>query len=239
MHSCLLNGIACKWADISKFLCFDIFNPFIGTVGHLALYEETCSWLHNWTTPPLWSSNGSPFTGNIWMGQCWLWVWRLLNVYPYSLIILHLSHLCEAKKGCLQQQGVSNPSDSAIRKAINKEELSRHCRRRTRGLQGNWGLVPTIHSCYWFIGCSCLQVQHTTCISNPVYVQSDFFKPLIIVNKWSPSGMKRKSTLSVFRILGGGPVHCNRTHYERWYRTASVSGCKGDYFSWIISPPPG
>lgn len=65
-------------------------------------------------------------------------------MYPYSLITLHLSHLCEAKKGCLQQQGVSNPSDSAIRNAINKEELSRHCRRRTRGAEETYKAIEDL-----------------------------------------------------------------------------------------------
>ena len=37
------------------------------------------------------------------------------------------------KRGCLQQQGVSTPSMSAVQKAITTNELSRHCRRRTRG----------------------------------------------------------------------------------------------------------
>lgn len=65
-------------------------------------------------------------------------------MYPYSLITLHLSRLCEAKKGCLQQQGVSNPSDSAIRNAINKEELSRHCRRRTRGAEETYKAIEDL-----------------------------------------------------------------------------------------------
>lgn len=43
--------------------------------------------------------------------------------------------LADAKRGCLQQEGVRNPSMSAIHKAITREELSRHCRRRTRGAE--------------------------------------------------------------------------------------------------------
>jgi len=70
----------------------------------------------------------------------------ILILHPYSLIIilLHRSRLCEAKKGCLQQQGVSNPSDSAIHKAINKEELSRHCRRRTRGADETYKAIEDL-----------------------------------------------------------------------------------------------
>ena len=47
--------------------------------------------------------------------------------------MLYCSNLCEAKKGCLQREGVGNPSSAAIKKALTREELSRHCRRRTCG----------------------------------------------------------------------------------------------------------
>jgi len=43
------------------------------------------------------------------------------------------SRLCEAKRGCLLEAGVKDPSHTAILKAITREELARHCRRRTRG----------------------------------------------------------------------------------------------------------
>ena len=33
----------------------------------------------------------------------------------------------------MQRDGVSDPTMSAVRKAITKEELAKHCRRRTRG----------------------------------------------------------------------------------------------------------
>ena len=36
--------------------------------------------------------------------------------------------LAKAKRGELIQAGVTNPSESAIRKATTKEELARHCR---------------------------------------------------------------------------------------------------------------
>ena len=41
--------------------------------------------------------------------------------------------LMSAKRGELINAGVGDPSPCAIRKAIKKEELARHCRRRTRG----------------------------------------------------------------------------------------------------------
>ena len=43
--------------------------------------------------------------------------------------------LLEAKRGELVALGITNPSERAIRKAITKEELMKHCRRRTRGVE--------------------------------------------------------------------------------------------------------
>jgi len=43
--------------------------------------------------------------------------------------------LYDAKRGVLLQQGVSNPSSSAIRKAITSDELSKHGQRRTHGTE--------------------------------------------------------------------------------------------------------
>ena len=43
--------------------------------------------------------------------------------------------LLEAKRGELVASGITNPSERAIRKAITKEELMKHCRRRTRGVE--------------------------------------------------------------------------------------------------------
>lgn len=43
--------------------------------------------------------------------------------------------LCKAKKAEMQLAGVSNPSFDAVRKAITKKELARHCRRKTRGTE--------------------------------------------------------------------------------------------------------
>lgn len=40
--------------------------------------------------------------------------------------------LQRAKRSELQSAGVSNPSDSAVAKAITKAELTRHCHRKTR-----------------------------------------------------------------------------------------------------------
>ncbi|XP_065906988.1 uncharacterized protein [Dysidea avara] len=50
-----------------------------------------------------------------------------------QLIAVRTGGCLFTKRGCLQQQGVSTPSMSAIQKAITTNELSRHCRRRTLG----------------------------------------------------------------------------------------------------------
>jgi len=39
-----------------------------------------------------------------------------------------------AKREELKAAGIPNPSDSAVRKAITKAEMARHCKRRTRGV---------------------------------------------------------------------------------------------------------
>lgn len=51
--------------------------------------------------------------------------------------------LAKAKRGELIRAGVTNPSESAIRKATTKEELARHCRRRTRGATESANLIES------------------------------------------------------------------------------------------------
>ena len=43
------------------------------------------------------------------------------------------NHLLSAKRDEFVRQGVVHPSDSAVRKAVTKDELARHCHRTTRG----------------------------------------------------------------------------------------------------------
>ena len=51
------------------------------------------------------------------------------NLIVYAnYVILYCSNLYEVKKGCLQFEGVKNPSSSAMKKAITREELSRYCK---------------------------------------------------------------------------------------------------------------
>ena len=44
----------------------------------------------------------------------------------------------------MQYEGVQNPSVSAIQKAISKEELARHCCRRTRGAEVTLQLIEEL-----------------------------------------------------------------------------------------------
>ena len=62
----------------------------------------------------------------------------------YFLQSCHYSRLCDAKRWCLQREGVSNPSMSAIRKAVAKKELACHCRRRTRGAAVTESLIEAL-----------------------------------------------------------------------------------------------
>ena len=50
--------------------------------------------------------------------------------------------------GCLQCEGVSKPSMSPIRKAVTKEELARHYRRRTRGAAVTESLIEALQLVY-------------------------------------------------------------------------------------------
>lgn len=45
-----------------------------------------------------------------------------------------LALLYSAKREVLRMAGVPNPSEEAVKKATSKEEMARHCRRRTRGV---------------------------------------------------------------------------------------------------------
>ena len=54
------------------------------------------------------------------------------------------SWLCEAKRKYLLEAGVRDPSQSAVLKAITREELARHCRRRTRGAEVTLQLIEEL-----------------------------------------------------------------------------------------------
>ena len=46
-----------------------------------------------------------------------------------------LALLMSAKRGELVLAGIPNPSPSAVKRAVTREELARHCRRKTRGAE--------------------------------------------------------------------------------------------------------
>ena len=52
--------------------------------------------------------------------------------------------LMEAKRGELRKAGVISPTDGAVRKAINRKEMARHCRRRTRGTSETTRLIEAL-----------------------------------------------------------------------------------------------
>jgi len=54
------------------------------------------------------------------------------------------SLLVEAKKSELAKIGVRNPTDEAAKKAITRDELAKHCRRRTRGTEQTTQLVEAM-----------------------------------------------------------------------------------------------
>ena len=57
-----------------------------------------------------------------------------------------VSLLFRAKRGELQKAGVVNPSEDAVRKAVTKEEMARHCRRQTRGVEETCKLLDSLFS---------------------------------------------------------------------------------------------
>ena len=52
--------------------------------------------------------------------------------------------LQQAKRAMLQDAGIASPSESAIRKAITRDELALHCRRRTRGAEATVTAIETL-----------------------------------------------------------------------------------------------
>ena len=54
---------------------------------------------------------------------------------PHSLLFLSTHLFSLSQKGELVQAGIVNPSLSAIKKALTREELAKHCQRRTCGAE--------------------------------------------------------------------------------------------------------
>jgi len=112
--------------------------------------------------------------------------WSIGKVIVVVFMFILWWHYSHAKRGYLQQEGVSNPSMNAIQKAVTKEELSRHCCRRTRGAGVTLQLIEEL----------LLQLYPPPLI------------PLVClcsVYRWSPSRIKKQSMSDAYRILQGWP----------------------------------
>ena len=59
-----------------------------------------------------------------------------------------VSRLIDAKRGEMIQEGVENPNDLAVRKAIKREELAKHCKRRTRGTDATIAAIGDLISSF-------------------------------------------------------------------------------------------
>ena len=138
------------------------------------------------------------------------------------MLPLQLSHWCQ--EGCLQQQGVDNPSMSAIRNSITRNELSRHCWRRTRGVELTLELIEG------------LLLQ----LSGPFATDSSS-EPLSLcsVTRWSPSGKKRRSIWSAYRVQMGLSVTLSQATSPRVGLKCQCLVCVWDHLTGVVSPPPG
>ena len=52
--------------------------------------------------------------------------------------------LLQAKKSEMVKAGIPSPSDRAVSKAVTKEELAHHCRRRTRGTEETTAKIESL-----------------------------------------------------------------------------------------------
>ena len=96
-----------------------------------------------------------------------------------------VERLMSAKKGEMAAAGIPNPSSSAVRKAITKDEMARHCKRRTRGIKQTTeaieALLLSFSTATDTLGVPLLkediksiweeQQKHVTCIQDPTGVE--------------------------------------------------------------------
>ena len=71
-------------------------------------------------------------------------LWQALPGVFLSGIEMMFALLYSAKRGELRMSGVANPSEEAIKEAVTKEEMARHCRRRTRGVEATSRLIESL-----------------------------------------------------------------------------------------------
>ena len=68
----------------------------------------------------------------------------LLSSYVFEWDQDDFGNLMAAKKEELVRAGVSNPSDATVKKAVSKEELVHHCRRKTRNTSDTTDLIEAL-----------------------------------------------------------------------------------------------
>ena len=95
-------------------------------------YTVYQAWLQSSTRKPQWFQYLKLVFLEIPNVTTWLVFQNQVTIY----VKLYCSNLYEVKKGCLQCEVVDNLFPSAIKRAITREELSRHCWRRTCGEVG-------------------------------------------------------------------------------------------------------
>ena len=129
--------------------------------------------------------------------------------------------LYEAKKSELVNSSIKNPSEFAVRKAVTREEMARHCRRRTRGTEETTcyleKLLQSLAKATDALGVPLFkddikdiwleQRKHLSCIQHPPDI------PLYIRTGWLTKGSVK---LPVFRCARGSTslesfhLHLNR-----------------------------
>lgn len=108
-----------------------------------------------------------------------------LSVCIFEWEVQDFEVLVSAKRGEMVQQGIPHPTDKAVRKAISRDKLARHCRRRTRGVEQTIelieGLLLSLASATDTLGVPLItpemqtiweeQKRHIPCIQDPPSIQ--------------------------------------------------------------------
>ena len=68
--------------------------------------------------------------------------WLSSSIYEWDAG--DFKRLMEAKKAELMKAGIPNPREAAVKKAMSKDELACHCRRRTRGVMNTVAAIEAL-----------------------------------------------------------------------------------------------
>ena len=152
--------------------------------------------------------------------------------------------LMEAKRGEMVRAGLSHPSDAAVRKAISREEVLRHCRRRTRGAEETTSaieaLLLSLASATDTLGVPLLkeemgviwkeQQQHVPCLQDPPNVE------LYTLTRYIEKGGVR---LPLFRCARGSTsLESFHLHLANWICACIChTAPKGEESQWEDHPP--